>query len=151
MNKTLVKRVVKRFNIVTSHLIDDEEVDEITLLNLQSNQCQSTSNKKINNKIEQFAHSSSDVFALSCTFISEKIDNDYQSQRLFSSSISSSQIIFVEIDKKIDNQLKVFVVSLSRLYDSPHESILEKKNSSSNQTHKLVNLLNDVFRNAYYR
>ena len=65
------------------------------------------------------------------------------------SSISSSQIIFVEIDKKIDNQLKVFVVSFSRLYDSLHESILEKKNSSSSQTHRLVNLLSDVFVSFY--
>ena len=65
------------------------------------------------------------------------------------SSISSSQIIFVEIDKKIDNQLKVFVVSFSRSYDSSHESILEKKNNSSSQTHRLVNLLNDVFVSSY--
>ena len=149
MNKTLVKRVVKWFSIVISHLIDDEEVDEITLLNLQSNQCQSTSNKEINNKIEQFVHSSSNVFASSCTSISEKIDKDYQSQRLSNSSISFSQIIFVEIDKKIDNQLKVFVVSFSRSYDSLHESILEKKNNSSSQTHRFVNLFNDVFVSFY--
>ena len=149
MNKTLVKRVVKRFNIVTNHLLDDEEVDEITLLNLQSNQCQSTSNKEINNKIEQLAHSSSNVSASSCTFISKKIDKDYQSQRLSNSSISSSQIISVKIDKKIDNQLKIFVVSLFRSYDSSHESILEKKNSSSSQTHRLVNLFNDVFVSSY--
>ena len=149
MNKTLVKKVIKRFNIVINHLIDDEEVDEITFLNLQSNQCQSASNKKINNKIEQLAHSSSNVFASSCTSISKKIDKDYQSQRLFNSSISSSQIIFVEIDKKIDNQLKVFVVSFSRSYDSSHESILEKKNNSSSQTHRFVNLFNDVFVSSY--
>ena len=149
MNKALVKRIVKRFSIVINHLIDDEEVDEITLLNLQSNQCQSASNKEINSKIEQLAHSSSNVSASSCTSISKKIDKDYQSQRLFNSSISSSQIISVEIDKKIDNQLKVFVVSFSRSYDSPHESILEKKNSSSSQTHRFVNLLSDVFVSFY--
>ena len=149
MNKTFVKRIIKRFSIVINHFIDDEEVDEITLLNLQSNQCQTALNKKINNKIEQLAHSSSNVFASLCTFISKKIDKNYQSQRLSNSSISFSQIIFVEIDKKIDNQLKVFVVSLSRLYDSSHESILEKKNNSSSQTHRLVNLFNDVFVSFY--
>ena len=130
MNKTLVKRVVKRFNIVTTHLICDEKIDKITSLNLQSNQCQSSSNKKINSKIEQLAHSSSNVFASSCTFVSKKIDNYDQSKRLFSSSISFSQIIFVKIDKKIDNQLKVFVISFFRSYDSSHESILEKNDSS---------------------
>ena len=103
INKTLVKRIVKSFNIVTNYLIDNEEIDKITLLNLQSNQFQSTSNKKINSKIEQFARSSSNVFASSCTFILRKIDNDYQWQRLFNSSILFFQIIFVEVDKKIDN------------------------------------------------
>ena len=45
--------------------------------------------------------------------------------------------------------MKVFVVSFSRLYDSSHESILEKKNNSSSQTHRLVNLLIDVFVSFY--
>ena len=145
MNKTLVKRVIKRFNIVTNHLIDVNEIDKITSFNLQSNQCHSTSNKEINNKIEQFAHSSSNVFASSCTSISKKIDNYDQSKRLFSSSILFSQIIFVKVDKKIDNQLKAFVISLSRSYDSSHESILEKNDNSSSQTYRFVNLFSDVF------
>ena len=126
MNKTLVKRVIKKSNIVTSYLIDEDEIDKITSLNLQSNQCQSASNKEINNKVEQSVHSSSDVSASSCTSISKKIDRNYQSQRLF-----------------------IFVVSLSRSYDSSHESIFEKKNSSLSQTHRFVNLLSDVFVSSY--
>ena len=149
MNKTLVKRIIKKFNIVTSHLIDEDEIDKITSLSLQSNQCQSTSNKEINNKIEQFVHSSANVFASSCTSILEKINNYDQSKRLFNSSILFSQIIFVEVDKKIDNQLKVFIISFFHSYDSSHESILEKNDSSSSQTRRLVNLFIDVFVSSY--
>ena len=45
--------------------------------------------------------------------------------------------------------MKIFVISLFRLYDSSHEFILKKNDSSLSQIRRLVNLFIDVFVSSY--